>query len=57
MLRNQMSPEKAAERVAYSHELKDIAQSIPVPCPVSLREVDDDTQKAVLWPTKAAEKI
>ena len=51
-----MSPEKAAERVAYSHELKDIAQSIPVPCPVSLREVDDDTQKAVLWPTKAAEK-
>eukprot|EP00944_MAST-04C_sp_MAST-4C-sp1_P003550 g3550.t1 len=56
MLRNQMSPEKAAERVAYSHELKDIAQSIPAPCPVSLREVDDDTQKAVLWPTKAANK-
>ena len=55
-LRHQMSPEQRAERMEYSRELKDIAQSIPAPCPVSLREVSDDKQKAVLWPVKAAEK-
>ena len=51
-----MSPEKRAEKLELSKDLKKIAETLPAPCPVSLKEVEPDLQKAVLWPEKAAQK-
>ena len=51
-----MSIEEQEAKLVLSHDLKEIARSVPTPAPKTLDVVAPNLQKAVLWPEKAAQK-